>query len=184
MQQVEDIVEDADPRRTRHLGIRDAQTPLQPGEAGASSLECHDLAVHDETGGVLRGERIDQLGVGSVERLAIPRQQPDSLAVAERQAAHSVELALEDPIRVGKAFLGQGGQRRCSPVGHRFVEQHSADGLGQAGEIRHDNSSNVRPDSTDSGRLFTGLRRTSASSSLRFTSNYVSSLPSRIRVSA
>ena len=31
-----------------------------------------------------------------------------------------------------KAFLSQGGQRRCSPVGHRFVAQRGADRLGKA----------------------------------------------------
>jgi hypothetical protein len=51
-----------------------------------------------------------------------------------------------------------------------------------AREIGQDNSSSVRPDSTDAGSFRTGLRR--VSSFLRFISSHVSSSPSRIRVSA
>ena len=54
------------------------------------------------------------------------------VAVAECQAAHPVEFALEDPLRVGEALLGQGGQGRCSPIGHRLVVQGSADGPGRS----------------------------------------------------
>jgi hypothetical protein len=67
VQHVEDVVEDRYSRRQGPLGVGDAQSALEPGEAGAPSLKGHDLAVHDQPGGVLRREGIDEFRVGRVE---------------------------------------------------------------------------------------------------------------------
>src|SRR6266540_2314132 len=63
----------------------------------------------------LRCERADQLGVGLVQRLAGPRQQPQPASVAEGQAALAVQFALVDPSGVGEALVGQHGQHRRCP---------------------------------------------------------------------
>lgn len=178
MQQVEDVVEHPDRRRPGHIGVGDAQPALQPREARAAPLEGHHLTVEDEPRGVLGGERVDDLGVGPVERQAISRQQPHPVAVAERQAAHAVEFALEDPVGIGKPLVGQRGQRGGAPIGHRLVAQRGAHRTRQAGQARHGNphsSSCVSPSGSCS-------RRASASP-LRLISSHVSSGPSHTRVS-
>ena len=127
----------------RLLGIQAPAAPLRPGEAGPPPLEGHHLAVHDEAGGALGKQRVDEFGVGSVERLAISRQQPDAVPVAEGQSAHPVELALEDPVGVGEPLLGQGGQGGRAPVGHRLMVQRAAHRFGETGGIGHGCSTSV-----------------------------------------
>lgn len=137
MQEVEHVVEDTHRRRPGHVGVGEAQPTLQPGEAGPPAVEGHHLSVHDEPRDRLGGKRIHQFGIGSIERLTITRHQPHPIAVAERQASHAVELALEDPVRIGEPVVGEGGQGGRAPVGHRFVVQRFAHRTGQAREVRH-----------------------------------------------
>jgi hypothetical protein len=106
-----------------HLGaqrrrrIADSEPALQPGEAGLFAVECHDLAVHDEVGVVLGVQRLGDLRIGAGDVLLVPGHQPQPLAVPVRQAALAVELALEDPGRVGEPLCGERGQLGVEPVG-------------------------------------------------------------------
>ena len=110
-------------------------------------------------------------------------------AAAERRrrrgtpgTAPPIKLRFEDPPRIAEPLRRERGQHGSPPVVDGLLAQQCAHLTGQA--IDHDNSSSVRPDTTDSGSLRTGLRRASAYSSDFLTSSQVSPLPPRMRVSA
>ena len=71
VQHIEQVVVDGDGTATGEPGVGDAHALLQPGEAGSPVLERDDLAVHDEIGGLLRSQHVDELRVGTVERLPL-----------------------------------------------------------------------------------------------------------------
>src|SRR6266545_3807218 len=115
MEDVEEVVEHRDAAAQRAGGVAELDAALEALEAGARPLERDDLPVDDEVVAALRFERADQLGVGLVQRLAGPRQQPQPASVAEGQAALAVQFALVDPSGVGEALVGQHGQHRRCP---------------------------------------------------------------------
>ena len=188
VEDVEEVEGDGHPGATSPLRIRDLHPPLQPGEARPVPLERHDLAVDHEVLGLLRGEGLDELGVVGVHLLAVAGQQPDRAPTPERQAPLPVELALEDPVGIGEGPGGEGGEHRLRPLGLL----RTPEGLPSLRRERVPNDahpvsarSRIRlPDTTDSGCVFTGLRRASAPSSFIFTRSHRSRFPLPVRVSA
>src|SRR4051794_9983257 len=81
----------------------------KPREARLRAVEGDDLAVDREPVARLRLERGHELGIAAVERQIVAREQPDARARPDRDAADAVELALEDPVRVAEALVGQDG---------------------------------------------------------------------------
>src|SRR4029453_16290610 len=81
---------------------RDALAPaaLEALEArDAAAVEGDQLAVDDEVPGALLGQRPHALSVVAVHAAVSAREQVDGpAALAMRQAAHPVQLALVDPI--------------------------------------------------------------------------------------
>ncbi len=98
VEQVEQVVEDVHAGPPCPHRIAQLHPLLQAREAGLRPLERDRLAVDDEVLAGLPEQRLDQLGVGVVELLPCPRQQSHVRAIAEREAALAVELALEDPL--------------------------------------------------------------------------------------
>src|SRR5919199_4103704 len=92
-QDVEDVEEDRDAVLAA-LG--------EPREARLGAGERDDLAVDREALARLPRERARDLRVAAVEREVVARQQPHAAAVADRDAADAVELALEDPRGVAE----------------------------------------------------------------------------------
>ncbi len=188
MQQIEEVVADVDAAGPRLVGIADLHAALQPREAGDGTLEGHDLAVEHAVAPGPASQRVDQLRVGIAELLAVAAQNPRRAAAHHRHRALAVELALENPARIGKPLIGQGRQRRRPPAGQRLRPGALAILPGQAGErARHPSlpiSSMLRPDSTESGSVETGFRRASAASSSTLTSSQRVSSPVPIRCSA
>src|SRR5918999_3813222 len=146
VEQVEDVEEH---------GHRPLAALLEPGEAGLRAVEGHDLAVEHEVRRGLALERLDDLREPRVEAEVVAREQPHARFCLDGDAADAVELAFEDPAGVGEPLLGQ----------HRL---HRLDAVGERGH----SSSIVRPLTTDSGWVLTGLRRASASSSRRLISSH------------
>ena len=90
-------------------------------------------------------------------------------ALADRDAADAVELALEDPAVGREGSVGQHRLHRSDRAGPAGAPQQGALGVRQRRErVAHSDcadcatSSSVRPLSTDSGCVLTGLRRASA----------------------
>ena len=198
MQDVEHVVDDRDAGAARRLRVAQLHPPLQQLEArDALRIESDNLAVHHEPAQLLGGERIDQLWIGAVEQLPVARHQVQVVAVADRFGPFAVELQLEQPVVAGEARVGERGEHRrveTRPGGWqpaalevRKLLEHAHEG-GRPRERRREvdgrlvpRSSFVRPVSTDSGWVRTGLRRASAPSSRIFTN---SQSRSRNRVSA
>jgi len=97
--------------------MADSQALLQPGEPGLAAVERDDLPVDNEAVGLLGRQGLRDLGVGAGVLLLVAGHQPDLAAGLERQAPLAVELALEDPRRVGEPVLGESGQLRVEPAG-------------------------------------------------------------------
>jgi hypothetical protein len=97
--------------------MADAQALLQPGEPGLAAVESDDLPVDDEVAGPLGLERLADLGVGAGVVLLVAGHQPDLPSGSERQAPLAVELALENPPRIGEPVPGERGQLRVEPAG-------------------------------------------------------------------
>lgn len=72
MQKVEQVVEDRN-AATQRLGRIGYLHPwLQSGETGAAALERDDLPVHHRVTRQVIGDGLDQLGIGSIQALAVP----------------------------------------------------------------------------------------------------------------
>src|SRR6185369_2572059 len=145
-----------------------ADAALQLREARLLSVEGDDLAVDDEVVAALASQGVNELGIGSADLQAIARQQAHVVAAAQCHAAHAVELALEDPSRVGKMFRGQRREHRCEPARLRLAAKSAALGgrhRAQQRAVYFDDhtffgeratSSMVRPEITLSVRSLTG----------------------------
>src|SRR5579875_455069 len=92
-QQVEHVVEDRD---------RTAAAVGEPGEARAPAIERDDLAVDRPPRTRLGRQRLPDLGEAAAEVEVVAGQHPQAGAVADRHATDSVELALEDPVRIAE----------------------------------------------------------------------------------
>src|SRR6185312_29519 len=108
----------------RHLGeqvrggIDDAKAVLQKTEFRLALVEGDDLPVDDEVvAEMLRGQRFGDLREGAADVVLVAGHQPYLPAADERQAALAVQLALEDPGRVGEPVPGERGQLRIQPAG-------------------------------------------------------------------
>ena len=110
--EVEQIEVDGHPRAAGPFGIGDVHPGLKSREAGDPFGEGHDLAVGDEVGTAPVLEPIDDLRVGRVQKVVRTRAQLDAVIAAERQATNAVQLALEEPVGVGEALIGELGLHR------------------------------------------------------------------------
>src|SRR6516225_2631116 len=115
-QHVEDVVADGHLSAQLWSGMADSQALLQARELSLAAVERDDLPVDDEAVGLLGRQRLGDLGVGAGVLLLVTGHQPDLAAGSERQASLAVELALEDPPRVGEPFPGERGQFRIQPA--------------------------------------------------------------------
>ena len=116
VEKVEDVVKDGHRTAPRLVRITNAEALLQPLEAGPPALEGHDFPVYDKVGGAVPGQAVDDLGIGVVEALLASREQTHLSVLPESQAPFPVQLALEDPRRVGEVPVGESGQHRRHPV--------------------------------------------------------------------
>lgn len=115
VQQVEHVVDDRDRAARGTRRVDDADALLQAGEAGPPVLECDDLAVNHEIVGRLVCQCVGDLGIGAIESLARPGQQAQLRPLAKGEAALAVQLAPEQPPRVGEPPVGEGGEHRLDP---------------------------------------------------------------------
>jgi len=76
--------------------------------SGLRAVEHDDLGVGDE--GWACAERLDELGAGAGQGLLGAGEQPCAVLVADHDRADAVELALEQPVRVGRS----GRRRACA----------------------------------------------------------------------
>ena len=110
LQQVEDAVDD---RVLGHLlGGRPAgpEALLESGEGRLVAVEGHHLAIEQEVPGGLGGHRRADLGVGGGQILAGTGLEPHCAPSLSCHAALTVELALQQPVAVEIAAIGQGGE--------------------------------------------------------------------------
>src|SRR6056297_184586 len=193
MQQIEDIEVNRDIGCTGRFRIGDLHSLLQTREAADVVLEGDRFAVDDEIGAVLLQAGLDQLGIGIVGLLAVAGQQSNLVVVAEKQQALAVELALVNPVGIGKALVGQRGQHRRHPFRVIALLQGVAFLACQCiSPVAHPSfppSSSaicfmVRSLSTDFFSVETGFRRASACSSSIFISSQRASSPEPVRCSA
>ena len=92
-------------------GMDDAQAVLQEPEFRLALVEGHDLPVDGEViAAAQRGQRPGDLREGGGDLVLAAGHQPHVAAAGERQAALAVQLALEDPGRVGEPVPGERGQ--------------------------------------------------------------------------
>src|SRR5580704_11262088 len=164
-------VEDVEP--DRHLGeqvrpgLADAQALLQPGEPGLAAVEGDDLAVDDEIAGLLGGQGPGELGVGTGVVLLIAGHQPNRPSGSERQAPLAIQLALEDPPRIGEPVPGECGQLRIQPArlirpgGRRCGSHGFSDGSEWPGRARRRGTTRPPRRTTCQSGNGTGRPRTS-----------------------
>jgi hypothetical protein len=86
-----------------------AQQPLALAErqgpyvAAVGPQQVEHIQVHR----YLSAQRIGDLGIGAGDQLLVTGHQPQLLAGPEHEAALAIELALEDPGRVGEPARGR-----------------------------------------------------------------------------
>ena len=97
---------------------RDVEDVVELPSPGHLSVEDH-LARRQRRHGA-RNRR-------TVLRQPIPGIQPDVVALLEGEQADAVELALEQPVRAGKAFLCQRCRHGDDPVGKSRASEHPSD---------------------------------------------------------
>jgi hypothetical protein len=97
-----------------------ALMPLrQEGEARLRAVEGNDFAVDGELVARLGGQCVRDLRIARVLRKVVAREHAHGVTVADRQTTHTVELALEDPVRIAESLIGEYGLhdgrviRRC-----------------------------------------------------------------------
>ena len=111
-----------EPQDVEHV-VEDRDVVLAPlcelGEARLRPVERDHLTVDREAIALLLFERLDELGPAVVLGQVVAREELDGGAGADRDTPDPVELALEDPVRIGEPLVGQhrlhragGGRRR------------------------------------------------------------------------
>ena len=93
-------------------GVRHPEALLEPTERCLLPVVRDDLAVQEDVPSPLGGHRRSDLGVGAGEVPTGARLQPHLAAVAARDAALAVELALEQPVVTELATVGQRRQHQ------------------------------------------------------------------------
>jgi len=117
LQDVEREQDDGRLVQTHRVGVVDVHAALQLGEARAVTVERHDLAVDDEVAGRGARQRVHHLRVLARHHQPVPRHQADGGVAREGEASLAVELAFEDPLRVGEPAIGQRRQHGRHPLG-------------------------------------------------------------------
>jgi hypothetical protein len=79
--------------------------------------EGDDLAIDDELLAARPLERLDELRIGAIEQLVRAGEQAHLARLAEGEAPDSVELSLEDPLRIGERAVVEHGLHRLDPAG-------------------------------------------------------------------
>src|SRR5260370_6350228 len=115
-QYVEDVVADRHLGEQVRSGLADSHALLQAGEPAVAAASVDALAVDDEVAGLLGGQGLGDLGVGTGVVLLVAGHQPGRPSGSERQATLAIELALEDPRRIGEPVQGERGQLRIHPA--------------------------------------------------------------------
>ena len=96
------------PQRRRAMALQRLEA-----EGLAAAVHRDDLAVDDRVSE--RREGVGHRREGADEPVARPQR--DLAAAHEGQAAHAVELALEQPALAEVALVGERGEHRLDPVG-------------------------------------------------------------------
>jgi hypothetical protein len=146
-----------------------AEPLLQPLEPGLAAVEGDDLPVDHALLCGLRGQRVGHLGERGGDLVLVARHQPD-LAAAPRdvgEAALAVELALENPRRVGEPVSGERGKLRIHPLGQvslRLLFRHPSLLAARSGRRRRRQRWISQPDTTMPAAAASDRARSSISS--------------------
>jgi len=65
--------------------------------------------------GLVRYRLLD-LRVGLIELFLVTREEPNLSSVAEGKATYAIKLGLENPVRIGEVFIGEGCEHRADPT--------------------------------------------------------------------